>query len=409
MAVGGPLTALAALSLHWPMHAAPPQRKTQILMGASFLWLLFSAALFAYALGKPKPSEKQRPTLHLHHQPQQHPKPMTIMLHGDFDFPETPTVAQQRERPKQHQLPEEGCSDGAKDSNCCRPTDETTGLLHDLERHNPGSSSSSGKCPEYVAEDLNMRWGLLQQFGVYAFVFGRYRRSLLCTFFLSFSTFIIYPIKMQCMLPCSSTDPALFQLLLIVIYHLGVVAGRCCCCCCCRFSSSSQRLIPAVLLLRLALLPLLFWLEASPAKLLPVLRAATAAIAPAGGTGLRGAAAAARAQLPLRHDHVAAAAGLAAGEQKHNEELLLLLVDVSRCLWLFVFAAVHGCLSLTGTLYTTRTPETYAHKAAAARLVCLFESTGLAVGTALSVAFSPPLQDLHGWKQAAATTLTHLA
>ena len=301
--------------------------------------------------------------------------------------------------------------EGSQDTNCSWPANETTALLHDFVRHNRSNSSSSsskGKYLECVTEGLKVQSGVFQQFEVYAFVFRCYRQSLLCTFFLSFSTFIIYPVKLQCMLPCSSTDPALFQLLLIVIYHLGVVAGRCCSCCCC-FSSSSQRLIPPVLVLRLALLPLLFWLEAAPAKLLPVLRAATAAIAAAGGTGLRGASTVARPESLLGHEQSAATAALPGGVHKQHVELLLLLVDAGRCLWLFVFATVHGCLSLTGTLYTTRTPETYAHKAAVARLLCLFESTGLALGTLLSLSLAPPLQPLYGWQQAAVTALTHLA
>ncbi|CDJ49112.1 hypothetical protein, conserved [Eimeria brunetti] len=339
--MGGPLTALVALGLHWCMQAAPPQCKTQILMGASFFWLLFSAALFAYALASAKADEEQTPIQQLQQQHQQ--GPMITMPLGGVPAPgggaAAAAAAQQREW-REHQLPKDGRASGANNGNGSWLAEETTALLQDFEWHNRSSSSSSSsssvKCLEYVAEGLNVRLGLLQQFEV-------------------------------------------------------------------------QRLIPAVLLLRLVLLPLLFWLEAAPAKLLPVLRAATGATAVAGKVGLRGAAVAAPDELSLQDDNLASVPVLPASEQKQHEQLLLLLVDGCRCLWLFVFAAVHGCLSLTGTIYITHTPEAYVHKAGATRLLCLFESIGLALGTALSVAFSPPLQLLRDWQQSAATTLSHLA
>lgn len=369
-------------------------------MGASAVWLLFSAAVFAYALAKPNSSGKQMP-------PQQQRKEQHQQQQLPVATAAAPGAAKQQEGPQNCQLPEDGCGEGAKGLNNSSSTGETTALLSDFRSHGKNSSSSRWKIPEFAAGAPDVRSAILQRFGVYAVLFRRYRRSLLCTFFLSFSTFIVYPVKMQCMFPCSKTDPAFFQLLLIVIYHLGVVAGRCCYCCFCS-ASSSHRVIPAVLLLRLAVLPLLFWLEAAPAKLLPVLRAAIAATATPGITGLRGAAGVARVESPLQHEHVATAATLAVGEQEYHEELLLMLVDVCRCHLLLIFAAAHGCLSLAGTLYTTRTPETYTHKAAAARLLCLFESSGLALGTALSLAISRPIAPLYGWQHTAATTLSHL-
>ncbi|CDJ61292.1 hypothetical protein, conserved [Eimeria maxima] len=260
-------------------------------MGASAVWLLFSAAVFAYALAKPNSSGKQMP-------PQQQSKEQHQQQQLPVATAAAPGAAKQQEGPQNCQLPEDGCGEGAKGLNNSSSTGETTALLSDFRSHGKNSSSSRWKIPEFAAGAPDVRSAILQRFGV---------------------------------------------------------------------------VIPAVLLLRLAVLPLLFWLEAAPAKLLPVLRAAIAATATPGITGLRGAAGVARVESPLQHEHVATAATLA-----------------------------------VGTLYTTRTPETYTHKAAAARLLCLFESSGLALGTALSLAISRPIAPLYGWQHTAATTLSHL-
>lgn len=124
-------------------------------------------------------------------------------------------------------------------------------------------------------------------------------------------------------------------------------------------------------MLRLTLLPLLFWFESLP-------------------------------QGALMHR------AAVAGSPLHKQHVLLLL-DFCRCLALFLYSALHGHLSLVGAVHATRAPDTLPGREAAAYLMSLSETLGLAAGTALSIALPASAKPLESWKATTAATMHNLA
>ncbi|OEH78448.1 hypothetical protein cyc_00441 [Cyclospora cayetanensis] len=251
---------------------------------------------------------------------------------------------------------------------------EAVALLQDDGPNRSDSGNNSVQELEVSLQgSLNLGIHIGHQFDLYAAVSRQCSSSLLCCFLLCLSTYVVYPIKVQRMTPCGSTNPALYQLLLVAAYHLGVIAGRCTYCCCCTLSF---KLVPAVLLLRLMLLPLLYWFESLPRTAIVLLRIASTAFS---------------SNLKLSHQQC------------------LFMLDLFRWLALFLYAALHGHLSVVGAVRATLTPSTLPGREAAAFLMSLSETLGFAAGTALSFAVPTTSMPLEGWTQAAAATAPHLA
>lgn len=369
-AMAGPLAAAVALVLYNIINFRFPSLRTRLLLGLCTAWLLLSGILLANALRSPAARRALllKKTQSRLGEAEEHGVTGAIP-----DAPAaSPAMAAQQDSSQQRQpaIPsdgEEGLheTDGEKELLC----EETQAFLQSART---GDAASSTFRLQSLLQQASFFGGfsVRSQWHFYLAALRQCRCSLLCCFFLSLTTFVIYPIKVQHMAPCSSsTDPALYQLLLVAAYHLGVVAGRCVWSWCC---SVGFRLVPAVLVLRLTLLPLLFWFESLPR------------------TGLM---------------QRAAEAAAPRMQQQH----LLLLLDLCRCLALFLFAALHGHLSIVGAAHATQFSENLPKREAAAYLMSLSEALGLATGTLLSIALPFTPRPLEGWKQAAAAAAPKLS
>lgn len=192
----------------------------------------------------------------------------------------------------------------------------------------------------------------------YTLVFRLIWTGLVCCVCLNLTSYLFFPITLQRMRPCSDGGPnssAEFQLLLVAGYLLGVLVGRCCW----RFiCNTPPLLLPGLVLVRLLLLPLLFYLESLPALLQqqPLLG-------------------------PILFDEASPA----------KVHLLLQGIDALRWCVCFVFAAAHGYLSLVGLVAAADATRTAGEAAAAAALMTLAETLGTAAGAAVaaSVVHSP--------------------
>lgn len=92
-----------------------------------------------------------------------------------------------------------------------------------------------------------------------------------------------------------------------------------------------------------------------------------------------------------------------------RQQHLLLLLDLCRWLALFLYSSLHGHLSVVGAVHATLTPGTLPGREAAAYLMSLSETLGLAAGTALSVLVPASAKPIEGWKETTAATAHNLA
>ncbi|KAL8276007.1 hypothetical protein Esti_000123 [Eimeria stiedai] len=366
-ALAGPLSAAFALLLYSSLSSTFPSISTRLLLGGCAAWLVVSGCLLAAALRSPA----TRRLLLLQRQQSQRRGPQTQQVVAlslpSFEAAAAAAAEEQQQQQQQQCV----LLRAAESENPERgpPANEEAQEQQALLRRPSRAGSLWLLSVDAVATG---RSAVKHQWQFYEEALKQCRSCLLCCFFLSLTTFVLYPIKVQHMMPCSHGDPGLFQLLLVGAYHVGVVVGRCVWTCCC---SLSIRLVPAVLLLRLSLLPLLYWLESLP-EAAWLQRAAEAAAAAPGA---------------LHREHV------------------LLLVDACRCFTLLVFSALHGHLSVVGAVHATRAPRTLPAREAAAFLMSLSDALGLAAGTGLSVLLPMSVKPLDTWRDTTAATAHNLA
>ncbi|KAL8435266.1 hypothetical protein Efla_002521 [Eimeria flavescens] len=387
-ALGGPLSVAVALLLFACCGGSnnSPSFSTRLLLGLCAAWLVAAGSLLAAAIRLP--ATKRLLRLQMQQSMQRGPFSQQVAAFSS----RSPTAAAATatgagaggEGDAQEEKDEEevrgvlcaasdASSEGARREgpSLAAEGEETQALLQGPRRSSSYWFASPPLLLSKPAAALGTQWHF------YAEAVSTCRCSLLCCFFLSLTTFVLYPVKVQHMKPCNSnSSPAFFQLLLVASHHLGVVLGRCLSTCCCALSF---RWIPAVLLLRLSLLPLLFWIESLPAAagLLPAATAAAAAF----------------------HQQ----------QRQQQQEALLLLLDGCRCLALLVFSALHGHLSVVGAVHATRLPDTLPGRQAAAYAMSLSDTLGVAAGTALSVLIPAAPQQLDTLGDTAAATAHNLA
>ncbi|EPR58308.1 putative transmembrane protein [Toxoplasma gondii TgCatPRC2] len=230
-------------------------------------------------------------------------------------------------------------------------------------------------------------------------VFWAIRANLVTCFLLFLSTYLVYPVTTEHMLPSSSVDFVLFQMILVACFQAGNVLGRFCVFWGCR--ASFAWLLPLVLL-RLLMIPLFFFLDGSlgrpvwtPAPLaspptvseadIPSSPAAHAIIIPpesASLSSLSSSAGPSSAFLAPSTSETAAATRAFSHFFSANEGVT---ADASLFLLMVLFATLHGWLSVLGAFYATQVPRSTPQKETAAYLMCVAESCGIAVGVALSV------------------------
>ncbi|KAL8436973.1 hypothetical protein ACSSS7_001337 [Eimeria intestinalis] len=370
-ALAGPLSAAFALLLYSSISSTSPSISTRLLLGGCALWVVVSGCLLAAALRSP---DTRRLLLLQRQQSQQRGPPtqqVAALSLPSLEAASTTTAAAEEEEQQQQQqqcvlLREVECESAARDPSPDIEAQEHEALLR--------GSSRAGSLWLMSADAVAAgRSAMKHQWQFYEEALKECRTCLICCFFLSLTTFVLYPIKVQHMIPCSHGDPGLFQLLLVGAYHVGVVVGRCVWTWCC---SLSIHLVPPVLLLRLSLLPLLYWFESLP-EAAWLQRAAEAA---------------------------------AAGSSVLQREFVLLLLDACRCFTLLVFSALHGHLSVVGAVHATRAPRTLPAREAAAFLMSLSDALGLAAGTGLSVLLPMSrVKPLDSWRDTAAATAHNLA
>lgn len=226
-------------------------------------------------------------------------------------------------------------------------------------------------------------------------VFWAIRANLVTCFLLFLSTYLVYPVKTEHLLPSSSLDFVLFQMILVACFQAGNVLGRLCVFWGCR--AGFAWLLPLVLL-RLFLIPLFFFLDGSlvlPSSWFSSHLASPAAAAVA-ETDMPSQASAfmipppeSAALGPSPGAFLSPATSEAAASGRHFSQLLsanqALLTDASLFLLMMLFATLHGWLSVLGAFYATQVPPSTPQKETAAYLMCVAESCGVAVGVALSV------------------------
>ncbi|KEP64222.1 UNVERIFIED_CONTAM: hypothetical protein HHA_210820 [Hammondia hammondi] len=270
---------------------------------------------------------------------------------------------------------------------------------------------SFGRAPAFVGDDLATHEACREELAASQKallsaswrrrdVFWAIRANLVTCFLLFLSTYLVYPVTTEHMLPSSSVDFVLFQMILVACFQAGNVLGRFCVFWGCR--ASFAWLLPLVLL-RLLIIPLFFFLDGSlgrpawaPASLaspptvseadIPSSPAAHAIIIPPESASLSSLSSSSGSSsaffLAPSTSETAAATRAFSHFFSANEG-----VTADACLFLLMvfFATLHGWLSVLGAFYATQVPRSTPQKETAAYLMCVAESCGVAVGVALSV------------------------